>query len=284
MTAEPHIPHPQLTTDDPDRLYSDRHHATVLAGIDAIGPAEMARYDTEGYLAVGSAVPGGLIADAHDGIMALLLDPRGAGIEFEAWARDRLEHLDGDARLDAVRKFMEFVDHEERLRALASYPPLLTVVRRLLGSDDIALFQDMALLKPPGGGREKPWHQDNAYFPIRPGSPIIGVWIALDNATPENGCMHVVPGSHRDGPVTHFQRRDWQICDTDVRASEDVVVPLPAGGVLFFHGLLHHGTPSNRTAVRRRAVQFHYVPAAVARISNDERMLIFGSEGKDVSC
>ena len=56
----------------------------------------------------------------------------------------------------------------------------------------------MALLKPPRG-REKPWHQDHAYFNLPLDTPIVGVWIALDEATPENGCMHVIPGSHREG-------------------------------------------------------------------------------------
>ena len=51
-----------------------------------------------------------------------------------------------------------------------------------------------------GGGREKPWHQDKAFFEIDVTSPVVGVWIALDEATPDNGCMHVIPGSHLEGP------------------------------------------------------------------------------------
>jgi phytanoyl-CoA hydroxylase len=145
------------------------------------------------------------------------------------------------------------------------------------------MFQDMALLKPPGGGREKPWHQDNAYFDIEPGTPIVGVWIALDPATAENGCMHVVPGSHREGPMVHFRRRDWQICDDQVDGGRGTMIPLPAGGALFFDGLIHHGTSANRTSRRRRAVQLHYVPAGTAR-SSDGRLEISGSAGKDVTC
>ncbi|HEX6971123.1 MAG TPA: phytanoyl-CoA dioxygenase family protein, partial [Limnochordia bacterium] len=109
-------------------------------------------------------------------------------------------------------------------------------------------------------------------------------WIALDPATAENGCMHVIPGSHRDGPVVHFQRRDWQICDRDVAVGRDTFVELAPGGCLIFDGMIHHGTPPNRSPLRRRALQFHYKPASVQWTSREERLAIFGSEGKDVTC
>ncbi|MFD7159611.1 helix-turn-helix domain-containing protein [Kribbella sp. NPDC059898] len=93
-----------------------------------------------------------------------------------------------------------------------------------------------------------------------------------------------LPGSHTEGPVPHFLRRDWQLCDDEVQVARDTVVPLPRGGILFFHGLLHHGTPANRTGTRRRAVQLHYLPAGVVDIAEARRLEIFGSEGKGVSC
>ena len=113
-----------------------------------------------------------------------------------------------------------------------------------------------------------------AYFNLPPETTVAGVWIALDQATPENGCMFVIPGSHRAGPVVHFKRRDWQICDTDVAAGAARTVPLTPGGCLIFHGLLHHGTPPSRSPQRRRALQFHYKPASVAQIAPEERLAV----------
>jgi len=156
-----------------------------------------------------------------------------------------------------VRKLMGFTKHEPRLDALASAAGLLGIVQRLLAGREPRMFQDMALLKPPRG-REKPWHQDNAYFDIAADEPVVGVWIALDAATPANGCMHLVPGSHRAGPTVHFKRRDWQLCDTEVRGKAIVACPLRPGGLLLFNGLTWHGTPANDTDQRRRALQFHY--------------------------
>ena len=179
---------------------------------------------------------------------------------------------------------MTFVHADNRLRAIAAHHQVLGPVRQILDSDEVVLFQDMALLKPPGGGREKPWHQDKAFFALSLESPIVGVWIALDEATPENGCMHVIPGSHNEGPIPHVKRRDWQICDSNVARARDVVVPLPSGSALFFDGLLQHGTPQNRTATRRRALQFHYIRRDAVRTSDENRLMIFGPEGADAEC
>jgi len=271
--------------DYPDNLYGAAILAQLVPTLADIGPTELERFRSDGFLAVRAAIGPSAVADALRGLEALMMQPSGGpDLQFEAWAADRLENLDGTQRMDAVRKLMWFVDHDRRLAALAQDAGVLAVVRRLLGRDDVVLFQDMALLKPPGGGSEKPWHQDKAYFNVDPGAPVVGVWIALDEATLDNGCMHVIPGSHRAGPVVHFRRRDWQICDRDVAVADEVAVPLPVGGALLFDGLLHHGTPANRTATRRRAVQFHYRLRTEAEVSEAEHLAVFGSEGKGVSC
>ena len=142
----------------------------------------------------------------------------------------------------------------------------------------------MALLKPPHIGREKPWHQDHAYFDLPIGTRIAGAWVALDEATIENCCMHVLPGGHIAGPRPHFSGRDWQLCDTEIIRQQCAAIPLKPGGVLLFDALLPHGTPVNRSGQRRRALQFHYAPNGVGRTSAEERMAVFGSEGRNVSC
>ena len=151
-----------------------------------------------------------------------------------------------------------------------------------MGNREPKMFQDMALIKPPGG-REKPWHQDKAYFNVAVDEPVVGLWIALDEVNVANGCMHMIPGSHREGPIIHFKRRDWQICDTQVRG-EQVAVPLQPGGVLIFDGLIHHGTPHNPTDQRRRALQYHYALQDAVWTDEASRLAVYGEEGKDVTC
>ncbi len=96
--------------------------------------------------------------------------------------------------------------------------------------------------------------------------------------------MHVVPGSHRAGPVVHFKQRDFQICDTDVATERVLAVPLEPGGCLLFDGLTHHGTPPNHSSQRRRSIQFHFARPGSRPITEAERAAIWGGEGKDVTC
>ena len=265
-------------------LYAYHRLADTVASFDAITEADLARYDRDGFLVIEQGFTNEEVAAAGEGLSDLVMGryPDFKGIQFERGTRDRLPQMSRNERYDAVRKLMWFTPVEPRLDALAHHPRLLELVTRIIDARP-SMFQDMALLKPPHG-REKPWHQDKAYFTFPVQTPIVGVWIAIDEATPENGCMRLRIGSHRQGPIVHFQRRDWQICDTDARDGEVVAAPLRPGGLLLFDGLLQHGTPANPTGQRRRAVQYHYAPDDVEKIADEERLALFGSEGKNVEC
>ena len=284
--SEPAID-PKGAEEPPEELYQFERTANKrVATLDDVTEEDLGFFQEHGYLVVDQVLDEAEVDAALDGMLALLSEetPEFDNVQYEADMVDELDDPDDvppAVKQDYVRRFMGFVDHDDRLRGPATKPELLDLMRTLVdGEPD--MFQDMALVKPPGRGREKPWHQDKAYFEVSLDAPAVGVWIALDEATAENGCMHVIPGSHRDGPVVHFERRDWQICDTDVQVDEDVMVPLKPGGALLFDGLLHHGTPPNRSDRRRRALQFHYTAADAEWV--EDGLEAFGSEGKDVSC
>lgn len=257
-----------------------------VKGLDAVTEDDIHHFREQGFLVIHEAFDAAEVESALAGLVDLIAGKYAdfKGIMFESKARDCLDSLLPEERQDYVRKIAWFVEYEPRLKALSHHPKLLYVLARIIGEEP-ALFQDMGLIKPPLIGREKPWHQDFAYFNLPFGTQVVGVWVALDEALIENGCMHVIPGSHREGPVVHFQRRDWQICDTDVQVARSVAIPLKPGGILLFDGLLHHGTPPSQSTRRRRAVQYHYKPASVAQLGDStERLKIFGPEGKDVYC
>ncbi len=267
-------------------LYHYERIADTVADFASITDEHIAFFRAQGYLAIQSAFAPHEVSAALDGLLHLLSGevPAFTGVMYEnAAAGVDVTALSPAQKQDYVRKFMWFVQHEARLQALSAHPDLLRLVERIMGETPL-LFQDMALLKPPRLGREKPWHQDHAYFEIPLEAKIVGCWIALDEATTENGCMVVIPGSHLQGPVVHFKRRDWQICDTHVQNQGAVAVPLPPGGCLLFSSLIHHGTPTDQSDLRRRAVQFHYRPHNAPKTSVEERLAIFGAEGKDVTC
>ena len=289
-TAAPDQPKQVATTPPPipypEELYSfDTVANSISGGFSSVSDTEIQYFHQHGYLVIEDAFSPEEIQDALDGMVHLMdgNNPDFRAIQFEPKLAKQKDEMDVDERRDAIRKIFNFVAHESRLNALAAHSKLLDVLKRIMG-DTPVLFQDMALVKPKLFGSEKPWHQDCAYFNLEDGTTVVGVWIALDEATADNGCMHIIPGSHNEGPMIHFKRRDWQICDTHVPISRDTMVPLQPGGCLFWHGLLHHGSPANRSKFRRRALQFHYKPASSGDITTQERMDVFGSEGKEVEC
>lgn len=277
---------------DPGLYESHGAVETVPGPLTALTPGDWMQYRSEGYIAIRDILSADEVASANAGIDALISGsaPEFRGIQWEGGVRGRLPQMTLDERRASVRKLVYYLDHDPRLHNIAYRDDILQFVAEVLGSEP-ELFADQALLKPAGGGREKPWHQDNAYFDIRPGAPVVGLWIALDDTDAENGCMHVIPGSHQSGPLVHFNRRDFQICDTDVRRDAVMTVPLRPGGCLVFDGLLHHGTPTNRSPRRRWALQLHYAPADAIWHTKQKRaeykarrLDTFGADGKNVTC
>jgi hypothetical protein len=170
---------------------------------------------------------------------------------------------DAVARELGVRKFFQFAQGDAFFWDLIRTWRIRSPVEAVIGAD-ACLLQSLALVKPPEIGIPKAWHQDTPYFPITPVSETVGLWIALDRATLENGCMQVVPGSHRQGPVPHVQGDTGWCLDAAASARAQaaaVALPVDAGSALLFDANLLHFTDANRSRTRRRAVQFHFSSA-----------------------
>jgi len=155
-----------------------------------------------------------------------------------------------------VRKLFRMTRHNQLFRSLAHHPGMVGIAVDLIGQD-VALFQSMLLMKPPRFGGQKVWHQDNAYFRLEP-NDVFGFWIALDDADVENGCMHVIPGSHREGIGEHGGVADDYGLSSAPTADDAVACVMKTGDALVFHGETYHYTPPNTTDRRRRALQYHY--------------------------
>lgn len=204
------------------------------------------------------------------------------GIQFEPGYTP--DETDADLELK-VRKLMWYYDQDPHLEFLATAQRRIHAILEALVGPQPILFQDMALIKPPFIGSEKPWHQDDAYFSVTPLDAVIGVWIALDGASCENGCMHVVPGGHRMGPLRHHHASDCEIVDGRIDPSKVEPVELAPGGAMFFHGLIPHQTPPNSSPDRRRALQFHYRSATSQIIDPADYNRVFAeADGTPASC
>ena len=205
------------------------------------------------------------------------------GIQFESGCDPAT--LSGDALELALRKLMFYCEASPFFDAMAHRHARLQGFIEALLEEPAVLFQDMALIKPPHIGTIKPWHQDNAYFSVAPLDKVIGIWIALDDATVENGCMHVIPGGHRQGAFRHHHDRDCEIAPGRFDESCQIPIELKAGGALFFYGMLPHQTPPNTSPRRRRALQFHYHGASCRVLDEDVYNTVFVEpDGTPASC
>jgi ectoine hydroxylase-related dioxygenase (phytanoyl-CoA dioxygenase family) len=174
---------------------------------------------------------------------------------------------------DAVRKFegLGLVESDDVLSDVAENDAITSVAAQLLGPN-LKLLRAAAMFKPPEVGSEKGFHQDAAYYPIQPMDHVT-VWIALDEATPENGCMNVVPGAHEGGILGHEAVEydtDIVIADRDFTQEDAVALPMEPGDALFQHCLLPHYTAPNTTEHWRRALIMSYMDARSRFTKSDE--------------
>ncbi len=156
-----------------------------------------------------------------------------------------------------LRKIQSIVDYSPEFAGLCESDKMLNAVEDLIGST-IYYHSSKLMFKPAKHGGIKPWHQDYAYWASTKPEQIT-CWLALDDATPENGCMQLVPGSHKYGLVKHGQE-ELQIDLKNVPTEKIKVAPMKAGSILLFHVLtLHHSGP-NRSDKSRRAFIVDYDP------------------------
>lgn len=150
--------------------------------------------------------------------------------------------------------------NDELFRTLICAEEIVGRMGELVGPG-LRLFRADALMKPAAVGSEKGVHQDSPYWSIEPMS-LWSCWIPFDDATIDNGCLMVVPGSHRDGPLTHVETQNDYIVPAESYDMDALVhVPMRRGAGLFFHSLLLHGSAANVSGTPRRAVTMSYLAA-----------------------
>lgn len=220
--------------------------------------AQIESYRRTGHL----TVPDVFTADEINAVLA----------DLEEWSASVLAGLSDDERrwyledASADRPMLRKLDHavfeRSAFRTLAASPALTELVEQLIGSRLRVAFSQV-FMKPPEGGGPKPAHQDNFYFGPDRKDGMVTAWVALDDATEENGCLLFGDGSNK-GPILPHVAPDGR--PFDLQIADDVLAgltmspaPVPAGGVSFHHGNTLHGSAANRSTRPRRACAIHYM-------------------------
>jgi ectoine hydroxylase-related dioxygenase (phytanoyl-CoA dioxygenase family) len=180
----------------------------------------------------------------------------------------------GGERVTVVRRIFNPPEVDPRFEAIAQGPRVLDIMECLLGPN-IEYHHGKVNMKPPGHDTEVGWHQDLPFFP-HTNSDLAAIMLYLDDATEENGCLSVVPGSHRLGPLDHFAGGHFigMVTEDLARAGVGRAVKLPvrAGGATIHHCLTLHSSSPNRGSRPRRALIYEYRAAdALAILPDDEK-------------
>jgi len=149
---------------------------------------------------------------------------------------------------------------------------LLDIAEQFIGPN-IALFASHYISKPPLDGQPVLWHQDGSYWPLEP-MEVITLWLAVDDSLPENGCMRVIPRSHKSELLARRDRTDVvnvlasEIEPAFVDESLAVDVAMKAGGVSIHHPNLIHGSNANHSPRRRCGLTIRYIPTTTRIVSD----------------
>lgn len=224
----------------------------------AIDPQRQALYRQFGHLTVP-----GLFDDAQ--AEAAIADIQAWGEQFlaELPVAQRAWYVDGGVSARTVlRKLDNPHHHREAIRALAFHAPLIEAVESLIGPG-VSVYFSQVFFKPPEGGGPKPAHQDNFYFGPNDEQGVVTAWIALDDATLENGCLYFGDGTNL-GPVYPHEAPPDEPYNLQLPAAllaRQPMTPAPVrrGGVSFHHGNTFHQSGPNLSSRWRRACALHYV-------------------------
>jgi ectoine hydroxylase-related dioxygenase (phytanoyl-CoA dioxygenase family) len=225
----------------------------------ALTAEQVAQFDAEGYVVVPDLVEPGTLAE-------VTADLDRFEAEVDAFLQTREDGRFSIAETGALTIALHPVVRSSAAEALSRHPAIVGLCADLVGPD-VRLYWDQAVYKKTEKPRRVPWHQDNGYTYVEP-QEYLTVWLALTDATLDNGCPEVAPGCHRLGTLAHHyvDPLGWECLP---EGTPSVAAPVPAGGAVVFSSLTPHRTGPNRTGAVRKAYILQYCPTDAAVLEGD---------------
>jgi ectoine hydroxylase-related dioxygenase (phytanoyl-CoA dioxygenase family) len=220
---------------------------------------QVRQFDELGFVVLENVLDARQVAEAIEEI-----DPIEA--RTDAFLRSREDGRFTILETGAITFSTHLVAISPKLRALAAHPTFVGLCADLIGPD-VNLYWDQAVYKKPEKPRRFPWHQDNGYTFVLP-QQYLTCWVALTDATLDNGCPWIAPRLHRRGTLRHrFVEPLGYECFTE--PEEKIAAPVGAGGVVVFSSLTPHLTGPNTTDGVRKAYILQYAPAGARMLRGD---------------
>jgi ectoine hydroxylase-related dioxygenase (phytanoyl-CoA dioxygenase family) len=246
----------------------NKEHAIINHG--KISQENISFYANHGYLIAPALLTQNEIDELRKETAAIFRGERGH-------VEGLVEVKENESDSDVMKKYVAIhFPHKlsEQIHAFLSHQKVIEVLTKIV-SPNVKCMQSMLFVKGPGKAGQS-WHQDEYYIPTRDKS-LVGAWIAIDDATVENGCLWIVPGR-----PSHIMQRvkndsndyaDVDTVDVTMQRSEMIPVEVKSGSVVFFNGYTLHSSLRNKTTdCFRTALVNHYMSA--------ESMLPWDQDGK----
>jgi phytanoyl-CoA hydroxylase len=199
--------------------------------------------------------------------------------EHNASLKKREQQEEGNiSRANEITFTSNLVKKDTYFQRFCSQQKFVDIATSILGGD-ISLYWDQAVYKRPEVEKDFPWHQDNGYGLVL-SEEYVTCWLAMEDATIENGCIWVMPGSHKDGIVEHKKTPiGWQCYFGE---NPGISVELKKGSMVVFSSLLFHRSGPNVSQSIRKGYILQYIPSHVQNIKTGKgfRKMIIAKEGK----
>jgi phytanoyl-CoA hydroxylase len=244
---------------------------------------QKAYYEDQGYLVFPSLLSSEELAQLRAALAEVLREADGV-----TETTDKFSVTPTDDGGFSVRRIFNPTVHHQAFYDLVFNPKILDVVENLIGPN-IQLHHTKLNLKPPSNREARfEWHQDYPFFP-HTNFDLLAVMIYLDDSTEENGCLTIIPGSHKWGPRNHLFAKDGafssQLEDKGVLedASRWLKVPVPAGGMELHHCNMLHSSTANRGTKPRSAMVIQYRAADNAELGGNKDRIGNGLQVRGVN-
>jgi phytanoyl-CoA hydroxylase len=202
-------------------------------------------YEGNGYVRARGVFDAQEVEEMRAALAQILADVEGT-------ANDANHQWGGVAQEAVLKGFHNVQFHDAAFTRAAAHPKLVEVLTEIIGPN-VQLHHTKMLVKPPEKGAPFPMHQDYPYFPHERHT-VVAASVHLDDTDEQNGCLRVVAGSHKQGPLEATGENHT----LEVPLEDGAPIPARAGDVLFFNYLTIHGSGLNTSDRTRRNVLFQY--------------------------
>lgn len=190
--------------------------------------------------------------------------------EYHKAHEERLKAEGGVAGISRAGEIL-FSDHiaeqSDSIKAFVTRPEFAKLTSELLGPD-VDLYWNQTVYKNPESTKEFPWHQDDAYTPVNH-SPYLTLWLAISDATEENGCISVLPGSHIGGLRPHAGSDIGLVGYPSDAPDQGIKVPISSGSMIAFWSTVLHKSGPNLSTGMRKAYVIQYCKTGLRWIAGD---------------